>query len=66
MALTELKTNLKSLRYNKNSVSTGNPSQPYVKPTSINTKQGQSNPDYILRDNTLKHVGNEITRITGF
>ena len=66
MALTELKTNLKSLRYNKNSVSNGNPSQPYVNPTSINTKPGQSSPDYLLRDNTLEHVGNDITRITGF
>ena len=67
MALTELKTNLKSLRYTGNSVSNGNPSQPYVNPTSINTKPGQSSPDYLLRDNTLEtRLVMDITRITGF
>ena len=66
MALRDLQTNLKSLRYGKDTLGGGNSREPYVT-TSINTSPGDTGgPDFTLRANTLQHVGRDVKRLTKF
>lgn len=66
MALRDLQTNLKSLRYGKDTVGGGNSREPYIT-TSINTAPGDTGgPDFTLRANTLQHVGRDVSRISKF
>lgn len=66
MALRDLQTNLKSLRYGKDTLGGGNSKEPYVT-TSINTSPGDTGgPDFTLRANTLQHVGRDVERLTKF
>ncbi|MDB4378193.1 hypothetical protein N9Z41_00335 [bacterium] len=66
MALKDLQTNLKSLRYGKDTLGGGNSREPYIT-TSINTAPGDTGgPDFTLRANTLQHVGRDVERLTKF
>lgn len=66
MALRDLQTNLKSLRYGKDTLGGGSSKEPYVT-TSINTSPGDTGgPDFTLRANTLQHVGRDVERLTKF
>ena len=66
MALRDLQTNLKSLRYGKDIVGGGNSNEPYIT-TSIDTAPGDTGgPDFTLRANTLQHVGRDIKRMSKF
>ncbi|MDB4549292.1 hypothetical protein N9Z86_00055 [bacterium] len=66
MALRDLKTNLKSLRYGKDTVGGGTSNEPYIT-TSIDTAPGNTGgPDFTLRANTLQHVGRDIKRMSKF
>ena len=54
MGLKDLKTNLKSLRYGKDTVGGGTSNEPYIT-TSIDTAPGNTGgPDFTLRANTLQ------------
>ena len=66
MGLKDLKTNLKSLRYGKDTVGGGTSNEPYIT-TSIDTAPGDTGgPDFTLRANTLQHVGRDIKRMSKF
>jgi len=66
MALRDLQTNLKSLRYGKDTVGGGNSNEPYVT-TSINTAPGDTGgTDFTLRANTLTRVGRDEKRLGKF
>ena len=66
MALRDLQTNLKSLRYGKDTVGGGNSGEPYVT-TSINTAPGNTGGvDFTLRANTLSRVGDDLKRLNRF
>jgi len=66
MALRDLQTNLKSLRYGKDTVGGGTSNEPYIT-TSIDTAPGDTGgPDFTLRANTLQHVGRDIKRMSKF
>jgi hypothetical protein len=63
MALKDLQTNLKSLRYNKDTIGGGNSGEPYVT-TSIDASPGNTGgTDFTLRANTLARVGDDIERL---
>ena len=66
MALRDLQTNLKSLRYGKDTIGGGNSKEPYIT-TSINSTPGNTGgPDFLLRANTLQRVGRDVERLTKF
>ena len=66
MALKDLQTNLKSLRYGKDTVGGGSSNEPYVT-NSINTAPGNTGgTDFTLRANTLSRVGEDTTRLSRF
>lgn len=66
MALRDLQTNLKSLRYGKDTLGGGSSKEPYIT-TSINSSPGDTGgPDFTLRANTLQHVGRDVERLTKF
>jgi hypothetical protein len=66
MALRDLQTNLKSLRYGKDTVGGGSSNEPYVT-TSINTAPGDTGgTDFTLRANTLTRVGRDEKRLGKF
>ena len=69
MALVNLTTNLKSLRYGKDTVGGGNSNQPYVKtsiPEDLSDVGRTGGPDFLLRGGTLlpKIVVNDVSRMT--
>ena len=69
MALVNLTTNLKSLRYGKDTVGGGNSNQPYVKtsiPEDLSDVGRTGGPDFLLRGGTLlpKIIGNDVSRMT--
>ena len=69
MAIVDLKTNLKSLRYGQDRAFGGSSNQPYIK-SDINVKDSEvgrtGGPDFLLRGGTLipQRVGNDVSRIT--
>ena len=66
MALRDLQTNLKSLRYGKDTLGGGTSREPYVT-TSINTAPGDTGgPDFTLRANTLQHVLRDESRLAKY
>jgi len=66
MALRDLQTNLKSLRYGKDTLGGGSSKEPYIT-TSINSSPGDTGgPDFTLRANTLQHIGRDVERLTKF
>jgi hypothetical protein len=66
MALRETITNLKSLRYGKDTVGGGSSNEPYVT-TSIDTAPGDTGgTDFTLRANTLSRVGRDAKRLGKF
>ena len=66
MALRDIQTNLKSLRYGKDTVGGGSSNEPYVT-TSINTAPGDTGgTDFTLRANTLSRVGKDTKRLGKF
>ena len=69
MALVNLTTNLKSLRYGKDTIGGGNSNQPYVKtsiPEDLSNVGRTGGPDFLLRGGTLlpKIVVNDVSRMT--
>lgn len=69
MGLVDLTTNLKSLRYGKDTVGGGNSNQPYVKtkiPDSFSKLGKTGGPDFLLRGGTLypKIAANDASRLT--
>ena len=69
MALVNLTTNLKSLRYGKDTIGGGNSNQPYVKtsiPEDLSDVGRTGGPDFLLRGGTLlpKIVVNDVSRMT--
>jgi len=69
MALVNLTTNLRSLRYGKDTVGGGNSNQPYVTtkiPESFSKVGKTGGPDFLLRGGTLlpKIVANDVSRLT--
>ena len=66
MALRDIQTNLKSLRYSKDTVGGGSSNEPYVT-TSIDTAPGDTGgTDFTLRANTLSRVGRDAKRLGKF
>lgn len=66
MALKDLKTNLKSLKYGKDTLGGGSSKEPYVT-TSIDTQPGNTGgPDFTLRANTLQHTFRDGVRLSKF
>ena len=66
MGLKDLKTNLKSLKYGKDTLGGGNSREPYVT-TSIDTQPGNTGgPDFTLRANTLQHTFRDGVRLSKF
>ena len=69
MAIVDLKTNLKSLRYGQDRAFGGSSNQPYIT-SDINVKDSEvgrtGGPDFLLRGGTLipQRVGNDVSRIT--
>jgi len=68
MGLVDLRTNLKSLRYGKDTVGGGNSNQPYVQtkiPDSFSKIGRTGGPDFLLRGGTLlpKIVVNDVSRL---
>jgi hypothetical protein len=68
MGLVDLRTNLKSLRYGKDTVGGGNSNQPYVQtkiPDSFSKIGKTGGPDFLLRGGTLlpKIVVNDVSRL---
>ena len=68
MALVNLTTNLRSLRYGKDTVGGGNSNQPYVTtkiPESFSKVGKTGGPDFLLRGGTLlpKIVANDVSRL---
>ena len=68
MALVNLTTNLRSLRYGKDTVGGGNSNQPYVTtkiPESFSKVGKTGGPDFLLRGGTLlpKVVANDVSRL---
>ena len=69
MGLVNLTTNLKSLRYGKDTIGGGNSNQPYVKtsiPEDLSDVGRTGGPDFLLRGGTLlpKIIGNDVSRMT--
>ena len=69
MALVNLTTNLKSLRYGKDTIGGGNSNQPYVKtsiPEDLSDVGRTGGPDFLLRGGTLlpKIIVNDVSRMT--
>lgn len=69
MALTDLKTDLKSLRYGKDRVGGGSSNQPYIKslpPNAISKLDKTGGVDFLLRGGTLTptHILNDVSRIS--
>ena len=69
MGLVNLTTNLKSLRYGKDTIGGGNSNQPYVKtsiPEDLSDVGRTGGPDFLLRGGTLlpKIVVNDVSRMT--
>ncbi len=66
MALLNLTTDLKSLRYGKDRVGGGDIREPFIT-KSINSTPGDTGgPDFLLRANTLQHVGDDLSRMGKF
>ena len=66
MALLNLTTDLKSLRYGKDRVGGGDSREPFIT-KSINSTPGDTGgPDFLLRANTLQHVGDDLSRMGKF
>ena len=66
MGLKDLKTNLKSLKYGKDTLGGGSSKEPYVT-TSIDTQPGNTGgPDFTLRANTLQHTFRDGVRLSKF
>ena len=69
MSLVELTTNLKSLRYGKDTIGGGNSNQPYIKtpiPNDLTDVGRTGGPDFLLRGGTLlpRAVANDVSRLT--
>ena len=69
MALVNLTTNLKSLRYGKDTIGGGTSNQPYVKtsiPEDLSDVGRTGGPDFLLRGGTLlpKIIVNDVSRMT--
>ncbi len=69
MPLVNLTTNLKSLRYGKDTLGGGNSNQPYVTraiPNSLDDVGRTGGPDFLLRGGTLlpRRIGNDVSRLT--
>ena len=68
MPLVNLTTNLKSLRYGKDTLGGGNSNQPYVTraiPNSLDDVGRTGGPDFLLRGGTLlpRRIGNDVSRL---
>jgi hypothetical protein len=69
MGLVKMTTNLKSLRYGKDTLGGGNSNQPYIKstiPDNISDVGRTGGPDFLLRGGTLlpKIIANDVSRMT--
>lgn len=69
MPLVNLTTNLKSLRYGKDTVGGGNSNQPYVTrsiPKDLDDVGRTGGPDFLLRGGTLlpRRIGNDVSRLS--
>ena len=66
MALLDLTTDLKSLRYGQDRIGGGNSKEPFIT-KSINSTPGDTGgPDFLLRANTLQHVGDDASRMVKY
>lgn len=66
MALLDLTTDLKSLRYGKDRIGGGSSKEPFVT-KSVNSSPGDTGgPDFLLRANTLSKTGNDLSRLGKF
>ncbi len=66
MALIDLTTDLKSLRYGKDRVGGGSSKEPFVTKSVNSTPGDTGGPDFLLRANTLQHVGDDLSRMGKF
>jgi len=69
MPLVTMTTNLKSLRYGKDTVGGGNSNQPYVTrsiPKDLDDVGRTGGPDFLLRGGTLlpRRIGNDVSRLS--
>ena len=66
MALKDLTTDLKSLRFGKDRIGGGSSREPF-NTNSINGTPGDTGgPDFLLRANTLQRTGEDLSRIGQF
>jgi len=66
MALVDLTTDLKSLRYGKDRVGGGSSKEPFVTDSVNSTPGDTGGPDFLLRANTLSRTGDDLSRIGQF
>lgn len=66
MALINLTTDLKSLRYGKDRVGGGDSREPFITKSVNSTPGDTGGPDFLLRANTLQHVGDDLSRMGKF
>lgn len=66
MALLDLTTNLKSLRYGQDRIGGGSSREPFVTDSVNSTPGDTGGPDFLLRANTLSRTGDDLSRIGQF
>ncbi len=66
MALLDLTTELKSLRYGQDRIGGGNSKEPFITKSVNSTPGDTGGPDFLLRANTLSRTGDDLSRIGQF
>lgn len=66
MALLDLTTDLKSLRYGRDRIGGGDSREPFITKSIDSTPGDTGGPDFLLRANSLQHVGDDTSRMFDF
>jgi len=66
MGLLDLTTDLKSLRYGRDRIGGGDSREPFITKSIDSTPGDTGGPDFLLRANTLQHVGDDLSRMGQF
>ena len=66
MGLLDLTTDLKSLRYGQDRIGGGDSREPFITKSIDSTPGDTGGPDFLLRANTLQHVGDDLSRMGKF
>jgi len=66
MALLDLTTDLKSLRYGRDRIGGGDSREPFITKSIDSTPGDTGGPDFLLRANSLQHIGDDTSRMFDF